>query len=287
MIFVAIFAAVGISAAVWLAGAPDLRVPRVDSEVLETATNLGARLACALCGAVPLTMLSLAYIHMARLTVLLGMVVLPAYGAAVAIGWALPDIWNRAITGFLAGVVAVLAYDVVRLALSYSQGLHDPIPHIGVMLAGQGAPWWLGYVWRTFGNGAGLGLAYVMLCPRPWWGPKTGILYGTVVGVGMIAFLAVFPVAQSQLFPLSWQTVVNGMIGHWTYGAVLGSLARAYRERQDAVRRQDVRARWAGVPAAFGQPTGGRHAKKRHARRRGPEREEVIMPRPVDLDDWE
>ena len=127
----------------------------------------------------------------------------------------------------------MLAYDLMRLALSYSQGGADPIPHIGTMFMGEGAPWWWGYAWRTFGNGGGMGVIFTMLCPKKWWGPKLGLAYASMIGLGMLAFLSLFPVAQTQLFKVSWQTLVNSSLGHATYGLMLGTMARGAGRRQE------------------------------------------------------
>lgn len=247
MIAVFGFVLLGLGAAAVLAGLPRVRRPAVDPALFEHGVNGSARLACAMCGAAPLLMLSVAYAGYARLPVLLGLVVLPAYGAVLALGLLLPHVGRRAVTGFLSGIVAVLSYDLMRLALSYSQGGTDPIPHIGTMLAGPGAPWWLGYLWRTLGNGAGLGIVFAMLCPRRLWRPVTGLAYATCVGLGMLAFLFTFPQAQAQLFRLTWQTGVNSALGHGTYGLVLGLMCRA------AVRRE---ARRSGTVRRHAAPDG-------------------------------
>ena len=219
------FVLLGVGGAVWLVGlhrrmALDRGIPYSMAHM----TIMGI-------GAAPLSFLSLGYMHAAPLNFLMFVFVLPAYVIMTAIGLWFPELGWRALYGFVAGVVAVLAYDAMRLSLSYSQGGKDPIPHIGVMLFGSGAPWWVGYVWRTFGNGAGLGVTYAMLCPRKYYGPMSGLAFGTLVGLGMLVFLWSEPVAQTQLFKLTWQTVVNGFLGHWTYGATLGWMLRAARDR--------------------------------------------------------
>lgn len=248
MIAVFGFVLLGLGAVAVLTGLPRVKRPVVDPALFERGVHGSARLACAACGAAPLLMLSVAYAGYARLPVLLGFVVLPAYAAVLSLGLLLPTVGRRAVTGFLSGIVAVLAYDCTRLALSYSQGGTDPIPHIGTMLAGPGAPWWLGYLWRTLGNGAGLGIVFAMLCPRAWWRPLTGLLYASCVGLGMLAFLFTFPQAQAQLFKLTWQTGVNSALGHGTYGLVLGLMCRA------AVRRE---ARRAGLTRRHAAPDEG------------------------------
>jgi len=192
---------------------------------------VGARHTCAACGAAPFLMLSTAYAGFAPLTKLLLFVVVPAYIAIAVLSTLLPDVGQGVKTGFLGGIVAVLVYDLMRLALSYSQGGGDPIPHIGVMLFGDGAPWWVGYLWRTLGNGAGLGVVYGVLCPRKLWRPATGLAYASMIGLGMILVLWLFPQAQTQLFKLTWQTFVNSCLGHATYGLTLGAMARAAREK--------------------------------------------------------
>lgn len=237
------FVVLGLGAALALAGAPRLRRPGIDPALFERATDGASRLACAACGSAPILMLSVAYAGFVPLPLLLGFVVMPAYGAIAFLGMLLPNVGRRAVTGFLAGIVAVLVYDLTRLALSYSQGGGDPIPHIGVMLMGDGAPWWLGYAWRTLGNGAGLGVVFAMICPRKWWSPKTGLVYASMIGLGMLAFLSLFPQAQSQLFKVSWQTMVNSSLGHATYGLVLGSMCRASVRRR--ARQAEVRGRHA------------------------------------------
>jgi len=257
------FVLLGVGSAVWLAGLPALPAGVSAGQI----TDVGARLTCAACGAAPILMLSVAYAGFARLPLLLGFVVVPAYILIAVICVVLPEVGRGAVTGFLAGIVAVLAYDLTRLALSYSQGGKDPIPHIGTMLMGSGAPWWLGYLWRTFGNGAGLGVVYGVLCPRKWWGPKTGLAYASMIGLGMILTLWIFPQAQLQLFKLTWQTFVNSCLGHGTYGLVLGLMARAARDRPPKERARGRHAAGATdpgpgdpVPAAAGtghRPQGG------------------------------
>ena len=233
------FVLLGVGCLVFLTGPPTGALPA--GLGFEQITDAGARLACAACGATPILCLSAAYAGFVPLPVVLGLVVVPAYIAIIALGSLLPAVGRGALTGFVAGVVAVLLYDLMRLALSYSQGGADPIPHIGTMLVGDGAPWWLGYLWRTFGNGAGLGVVYGVLMPRKWWGPKTGLGYASMIGLGMILTLWIFPQAQTQLFRLSWQTFVNSCLGHGTYGLTLGYFARAYARKAERPRKSNGR----------------------------------------------
>jgi hypothetical protein len=66
-----------------------------------------------------------------------------------------------------------------------------------------------------------MGMAFAML---PWRGVRSGILYGTAIVSGLVALLAVWPVAQVHFFPLTPSTAAGGVAGHWVYGAVLGWL---------------------------------------------------------------
>jgi hypothetical protein len=253
-----------------LVGLPRVRRPDLDPVLMDRATDGAARLTCAACGSAPILMLSTAYAGFVPLRTLLIFVVVPAYGAIIALGWLLPNVGRRAVTGFLAGIVAVLVYDLTRLALSYSQGGGDPIPHIGTMIFGDGTGWWVGYAWRTLGNGAGMGVIFTMLCPKKWWGPKLGLVYASMIGLGMLGFLSLFPVAQTKLFPVNWQTMVNSSLGHATYGLMLGTMARGALRRQ--ARRpkgrhaapDEVRVAGPGEPASrpavprwSGTPAGG------------------------------
>lgn len=241
----------GVGCMVYLTGLPSPggKIPPVS---FEQVTDTGARLACAACGATPILCLSTAYAGFAPLTLLLGFVVVPAYGAIALLGWLLPQVGRVAWVGFVGGIVAVLFYDLMRLALSYSQGGADPIPHIGTFLVGADAPWWIGYLWRTLGNGAGLGVVYGVLCPRKWWGPKTGLLYATHIGFGMLLVLWLFPQAQEHLFKLTWQTAVNSALGHATYGLTLGWACRAYvhKAARRPVRGRGRHARGAAPPGS-------------------------------------
>lgn len=172
--------------------------------------------------------LSVSYAEVLPLRVMFVLFVLPAYVAMVVIGLMYPKWGRRALIGFAAGVVATVIYDVARLILVVALGLPDPIPHIGVLWLGadtvaEGDLWWVGYLWRFFGNGAGMGVVYAML-PKFAFNLKGGWIYGDLVGLGMFALLFFFPASQLHLFPLNATVLVNGIIGHWAYGLALGWL---------------------------------------------------------------
>lgn len=170
--------------------------------------------------------LSLAYAEILPLGLVFGAFVLPAYIIMLVVGVLFPDWGRRAAVGFTAGIVATLIYDVVRLALTFALGLPDPIPHIGLMLLGPdvyfgGEWWWVGYLWRFFGNGAGMGIVYAMLS-NWWFSLKGGFIFGEIVGTGMFLLLLLLPVSQLHLFVLNGIVAINGILGHWAYGMSLG-----------------------------------------------------------------
>mgnify|MGYP001597195390 CR=1 FL=1 len=170
--------------------------------------------------------LSVAYAQILPLRVVFALFVLPAYIIMAVLGVLYPEWGKKAAIGFTAGVLATIVYDVVRLGLVIALGVPDPIPHIGTLWLGadtiaHGDMWWVGYLWRFFGNGAGLGIAYAML-PKIFFSLKGGWLYGDFVGMGMFAVLFFFPVAQLHLFILNFTVLVNGILGHWAYGLAIG-----------------------------------------------------------------
>ncbi len=188
--------------------------------------DLWVRLAFMILGPSAVLGLSIAYAQILPLQVVFVLYVLPAYLLMICLGIMYPEWGKRALVGFSAGILATILYDIVRLVLMVGLGLVDPIPHIGTLWLGSdlnstGAYWWVGYLWRFFGNGAGLGIVFAML-PRWFHNVKGGLIYGEMVGTGMLAVLFFFPVAQFHLFILNFVTLINGFIGHWAYGLTIG-----------------------------------------------------------------
>ena len=200
--------------------------------------DTAARLVFLGLGPCALLCLTISYAEIIPLWVAFCWVVVPAYGTMLAVGVLAPSRGRLALIGFLSGFLATIVYDGVRLALVYGSRGVDPIPHIGDHLLGTGSPWWVGYIWRLYGNGAGLGIVFAML-PKRLHTAVGGLVYGTVVGTGMLGALYFFPQSQAHLFILGRATVVNGFFGHWAYGATLGALmslaARRRRRRGEAV----------------------------------------------------
>lgn len=164
--------------------------------------------------------LTLAYIEALPLPLGARFILLPAVVAGVVLGVTNREWGWRALIGFTAGVVATAVDDVVRLSLGELGLWDDPIPGIGdLLLQSTGIDLRLGYTWRLFGNGAGMGVAFAML---PWRGTVAGVVYGTAIASGLVAVLALFPVAQTHFFPLLPSVVAGAMLIHWVYGGVLG-----------------------------------------------------------------
>ncbi len=196
---------------------------------IRTGRDFWIRLLYIVLGPSAILGLSIAYAELLPLGLVFGIYVLPAYIIMIVVGVLFPEWGRRAAVGFAAGIVATLLYDIVRLILTYAIGLPDPIPHIGLMLLGPdiyfgGSDWWwVGYLWRFLGNGAGMGIVYAMLS-NWWFSLKGGWLFGEIVGTGMFLVLLIFPVSQFHLFVLNPIVVINGILGHWAYGMSLGWL---------------------------------------------------------------
>lgn len=192
-------------------------------------------------GFAAITVLAFAYAEALPLPYGMRFAVLPAAGVILMLSARYPEWGRRALLGWVAGVIATGIYDVLRLGLVEAGLWGDPIPGIGrLALADPHANYLWGYVWRFAGNGGGMGMAFAML---PWRGVRSGIIYGTAIVSGLVALLAIWPVAQVHFFPLTPATAAGGVAGHWVYGAVLGWLT----------------ARW--LP-----PVGRRRRRSRHLR---------------------
>jgi hypothetical protein len=203
--------------------------------LLGARPTLPSRLVLLVAGCAPLAALGLAVGGALPLRWGVGLLVVPAAGAAVLVGLREPIWARRALLGLAAGVVATAVYDVWRLGLVAAGMWTDPIPLIGALLladdsgaAGPGTPeagagsWWVaGYLWRYLADGGGLGVAYLAL---PWRGPRSGMLFGGLVAAGVLVLLALAPQAQGFL-PLEPVAAAATLAGHLIYGAVLGMLA--------------------------------------------------------------
>jgi hypothetical protein len=189
---------------------------------LKAVPSLYPRLVFLVVGYAAITSLAAAYAEAIPLPITASLIVIPAAGIIFNMGVRHPDWGRRALVGWLAGVIATVIYDCLRLSLVKVGVWGDPIPGIGrLVFADPHANFAWGYFWRFAGNGGGMGIAYTML---PWRGIRTGVAYGTLICTGLVALLFFFPVAQVHFFPLTPVTTVGAYAGHWVYGAVLGKI---------------------------------------------------------------
>jgi len=189
---------------------------------LKAVASLYPRLVFLIVGYAAVTSLAAAYALAIPLPITASLIVIPAAGVIFNLGMRYPDWGRRALVGWLAGIVATIVCDVLRLSLVKVGIWGDPIPAIGrLVFADPHANFAWGYLWRFAGNGGGMGIAYTML---PWRGVRTGVAYGTLICTGLVALLFFFPVAQAHSFALTPVTTAGAYAGHWVYGAVLGKI---------------------------------------------------------------
>ncbi len=83
--------------------------------------------------------------------------------ATIMVGGSAEGAW--ALRGFAAGLLAVLAYDSVRMPLVWTNVWPDFIPRLGAWIVGDAGPnAFVGYTWRYLGDGGGMGLSYFVVC---------------------------------------------------------------------------------------------------------------------------
>jgi hypothetical protein len=150
------------------------------------------------------------------------------------------DIDRTALVGFAWGVVACAAYDLFRLPSVYVFHLWgDFFGRIGGWATGTHSNYIAGYLWRYFGDGAGIGvvvfLQAAVIGVASW--PRRRVIGFTVafavfpVWTGLVLTDALAPTGRA-LFPLTATTLILSLMGHLIFGAMLGyglsaSLSRA------------------------------------------------------------
>jgi hypothetical protein len=155
--------------------------------------------------------------------------IVPSIVLALLLGVISPRHGRTALEGFIAGIVAVLIYDMVRWDFVAFRLWGDFIPNIGGWLDGSDAPnWLLGYGFRWLGDGGGMGLTFMVAArtfapalarrsPLP-----LAIGYGLFIWMCLLVTLIASPDGQSRLFPITPTTLLLSWIGHVVYGSVLG-----------------------------------------------------------------
>jgi hypothetical protein len=177
-------------------------------------------------GFAPITSLALALFGFVPLPIATVVLVLPAAGAAVAIGVRYPDYGWLALRGYALGLLAVLIYDLSRVPGIVTGTWADFIPNIGALLLQRDdGHALLGYTWRWLGNGAGMGMAFFLAYPlvaRRLSVVPAAVLFGVGVWACLIVTLLLAPQAQVLLFRLSPFTLAFSLFGHLVFGGVLG-----------------------------------------------------------------
>jgi len=164
---------------------------------------------------------------------------IPVLGMSFLIGMEFPRAFRLALWGVGVGMVSTLIYDTTRWPFVVMGLWPDFIPKIGAALwnGGEGHSF-SGYVWRYFGNGGGMGLAFVMVAP--WIAKymdvrKGAILYGTLIWCCLLGTLYLCPDAHRMMFDLTPLSFVVSLVGHWVYGATLGLLVYRRVPRRRAI----------------------------------------------------
>lgn len=182
-------------------------------------------------GFVPITTLALALLEVVPLHESGPVLVSGAISIGFFVAVVEPRVRVPVARGFLGGLVAVLIYDCTRLPFVILGGWPDFIPEIGVWLYNDpDTAWWVGYAWRFLGNGAGMGLAFLMTIPLLRWRVDrrlAGIIFGVAVWSGLLTVLLTAPDGQAKLFPLTPATFGLSLLGHLVYGSVLGLVAHS------------------------------------------------------------
>jgi hypothetical protein len=137
-----------------------------------------------------------------------------------------------------AGLIAVLAYDGVRMPLVWANVWPDFIPRLGASITGgHGTNALVGYTWRYLGDGAGIGLSFFVFCSavlaiRPALVTTRPVLvsvgYGIVIWTGLLATVELPARGEELLFRLTPASFALSLLGHLIYGTVLGLCLRRF-----------------------------------------------------------
>lgn len=154
-------------------------------------------------------------------------------GATALYGWTrlgpLARLWvaRRARAGLVAGIAATASYDLVRLALvKFGHFTFWPFDIFGVFgraLVGTAAdPFVLRAAGVTYhlANGICFGIAYSLI-----WG-KRGPLFGLIWGLALETFMVSLYPGWLHIDALLGEFLSVSLLGHITYGVVLGTVAQ-------------------------------------------------------------
>lgn len=137
--------------------------------------------------------------------------------------------------GVAAGLLAVFAYDGVRMPLVWAKIWPDFIPRLGGAISGGGSNALIGYTWRYVGDGGGIGLSFFVFCSavmavRPTLVTRRPVVvsvgYGVFIWSGLLATVELPARGQELLFHVTPASFVLSLVGHLIYGTVLGLCLR-------------------------------------------------------------
>jgi hypothetical protein len=139
-----------------------------------------------------------------------------------------PVLLNRLITGAWAGLVATVAYDLIRAGL-WGSGIIDFNPFLshpgfGRLITGlpEHTPTAIAVGWAYhFWNGVGFGIMYTVVVGRArWW---YGLVWALILE---LAWITALPSVLALKLNIAYLAV--SVIGHGAYGVVLGLLAQRF-----------------------------------------------------------
>jgi len=130
--------------------------------------------------------------------------------------------WKRFYAGIVAGVIGLIAYDLIRYAI-YRSGLlnyhpYHAIPILGSLITGQPATvessliaGWLYHFW----NGFNFAIIYALMAGPASW--QWGLLWAMFLEIGMLlSYPSLLAIKASAAF------VGVSLIGHGAYGLAVG-----------------------------------------------------------------
>jgi hypothetical protein len=209
---------------------------RADARISITA--LARVVVLLLAGAAPVSAIALHVMGWISMQDSARYVVTPLVLAAIVLVRGMSYEARWAARGALAGLIAVLAYDAVRLPLVWLDIWPDFIPRVGGWITGaHGDDAVLGYAWRYVGDGAGIGMAYFAFCAvvlqlkpgliqaRP---VALSVGFGVFVWTGLLATVVLPPRGETLLFRLTPASFALSLLGHLIYGSVLGLYLRRH-----------------------------------------------------------
>jgi hypothetical protein len=185
-------------------------------------------------------------------------VVLPLAIVAAALAF-IPSVESWLATrGLVAGLLAVSAYDAVRMPLMVGGIWPDFIPDLGGWIIAWDQPdVAIGYLWRYLGDGGGIAIVFfiaaeaVGLKSRP---VLAGVGYGILVWFGLMGTVLLAADGPKLLFPITPASFSLSLIGHLVYGSVVGwcygraalgsattRLATAHKENEEELGRAHER----------------------------------------------